>query len=673
MKIAKISLFSQIRKLFDYYIPENFISRLIVGVRVLVSFGTTTQVGFVVEVNDYTNIPSSKLKPIIEIIDLKPIIPKNLYDVLLWAVKYYQSSIGAMLDCALPRYYKENKVPTDRTKKNNALSNTTLSSIDPENIILNNKQKIIVNSLLEQINKFHVSLIEGVTGSGKTEIYLQLTKEILKKGKQTLILVPEIGLTPQTLQRFTKRFYDVEIAIIHSNMTSKQRYINWVKAKDGIAKIVLGTRSAGFVPLLNPGLFIIDEEHDPSFKQQNYVKYMARDFLIMRAKFENCPIILGSATPSLETLYNVRLNKYSHYKLPNRAVSSLPKIDIIDIRHKKLTSGLSSVAIKEIQAYLDQEYQVLLFINRRGYAPLIKCFNCQWVKKCINCDSNMILHIYTDQLQCHHCQKSEAIPTICPICKSVNLVPLGQGTEKIEELFKKVFPLANIARIDKDSMSKKHNFLETIAAILNKKINLLIGTQMIAKGHHFPNLGLVVIVDIDNALFGSDFRATEKLGQLIIQVAGRAGREKIGRVLLQTSYPTNPLIKAISEYNYDKFTGILFQERQAANLPPYSYQVLWRAQGGNINSCLEFLHKVKNLAAKYLAKVGDSNKSFKALGPISALIEKKKKKFHARLLFQDKNRIKLQGINSLIIDYLSDNKSMYSVEWCVDVDPKEIF
>ncbi len=666
MKIAKVALFSRIRKIFDYSIPDQSLYIATVGTRVIIPFGNKKLVGFIVAITDDTEVATSKLKSILETIDAEPVFSQAMYNTLLWAVNYYQSSMGEILDCALPKYYKENKSP-----KNNKLdSKLGVIPRSISNISLNIAQKNIVDKILTHINHFNVSLLEGVTGSGKTEVYLQITKEMLKQNKQTLILVPEIGLTPQTLQRFIERFSDTKVAVLHSNMTDKQRYLNWLDAKNGSAKIILGTRSAAFVPLLNPGLIIIDEEHDLSFKQQDYLKYMARDFLIMRAKFENCPILLGSATPSLETLHNATSNKYLHYKLPTRAISELPKIEIIDIRHKKLSVGLSSMVIEEIKKYLTNKYQVLLFINRRGFSPVLKCFNCQFVQKCKNCDVNMIVHIYTEKLHCHHCQEIKPIPTLCPNCNHGNLVALGQGTERIEKLFQGLFPDSNIVRIDKDAISTKQSFDKILNDILEQKINLLIGTQMIAKGHHFPNLGLVVIVDLDNALFSSDFRATERFGQLIIQVAGRAGREKIGKVLLQTSYPNNALIKAITNYDYYSFSTILFKERQMSGLPPFSHQILWRAESSTIAACLEFLTAIKKLAIDHFLK---RNNICKIFGPIPAIMQKRKKKFHARLLFQHDNRTELQNLTKSIVTFLSTNKILSSVNWSIDVDPKEVF
>ncbi len=676
MMIAKIVFFSNLRKIFDYIIPKSIEHQTTVATRVKVSFGNKNKIliGFIVNITTLSEIPEDKLKPILELIDIKPILPISLYNTLLWAANYYKSSIGEILDCALPTYFKKNIIPKiDKNINKQKFAIKKLSSsedlVEKKTINLNLEQQNVINKVLQHNDNFNINLLEGVTGSGKTEIYLQLTAAMLQKNKQILILVPEIGLTSQTLKSFTERFSNIEIVILHSSLTLKQRYLNWVKAKDGVAKIILGTRSAAFVPLADPGLFIIDEEHDLSFKQQAHCQYMARDFLIMRAKFSNCQILLGSATPSLESLYNTKLKKYYHYKLPNRAISKLPEIEIIDIRHKKLSSGLSNYAIKTIDKYLESKQQVLLFINRRGFAPVLKCLNCKFIQKCASCDAKMIMHIYTNKLHCHHCQSTKAIPENCPNCQQPKLIPLGQGTERLEQLLQKLFPTANIARIDRDSVNPQ-NFDKILEEILSEKINLLVGTQMIAKGHHFPNLGLVVIIDLDNALFSSDFRSTERFGQLIIQVAGRAGREKPGKVLLQTAYPNNQLIQAIKDYDYPKFCNLLLEERKTAELPPFSHQILWKAEAKTLKACIEFLIKVKELVKKITKFHKNPSKIF---GPIPAIMEKCNNKYHARLLLQNTHRNTLQEIHDNLIKNLIDLKIKGNVAWKLDIDPKEIF
>lgn len=672
MKIAQVSFFSNLRKVFDYIIPDLLAHQASIATRVKVSFGLNNKIliGFIVNISNNSQIPQNKLKPILELVDLKPILPRCLYQTLLWAADYYKCSIGEILDCALPTYFKKNIIPR-KTLSSNTLPDmfTEHNNLSTEKKIeLNLKQRDIINKILQRNDNFNVNLLEGVTGSGKTEVYLQLTAAVLRKHKQVLILVPEISLIPQTCNRFIERFKEVEIVTLHSNLSMKQRYLNWIKAKDGIAKIILGTRSAAFVPLTDPGLIIIDEEHDLSFKQTNYFPYMARDFLIMRAKLSNCQILLGSATPSLESLYNAKLNKFYYYQLTNRAISKLPEIEVIDIRHKKLFSGLSNYAIKSIEKYLIAKQQVLLFINRRGFAPILKCLNCKFVQKCSACDANMIMHIYTNKLHCHHCQATKDLPRICPNCAQANLLPLGQGTERLEQLFQTLFPSANIVRIDKDSVNVKE-FDKIIKDIMNEKFNLIIGTQMVSKGHHFPNLSLVVIIDVDNALFSSDFRATERLGQLIIQVAGRAGREKIGKVLLQTAYPNNQLIQAIKHYDYANFCNLLLKERKMAELPPFSHQILWKAEGKSLQTCINFLNKVKGSITKILATYENPSRIF---GPIPAIMEKRKNKYHATLLLQNTNRKILQGIHNKVIHEVMQGDFNVNVSWKLDIDPKEI-
>jgi primosomal protein N' (replication factor Y) (superfamily II helicase) len=660
---AKVALFSPLRKIFDYKIPTELINIAIPGVRVTIPFGNNNKliIGMIIEITMQSDCPEEKLKFIINILDKQPILNKSLYKTLLWAVDYYQASIGSMLNCALPKYIKLNKNHKITKPK------LTKTAITPAPInILNAAQQDAINKILLSHNKFNVTLLDGVTGSGKTEVYLEITKFMLSQNKQVLILVPEIGLTPQTCQRFKQRFPETQIAILHSNVSSKQRYLNWLSAKNGEALIILGTRSASFVPLLNPGIFIIDEEHDLSFKQQESVRYMARDLLIMRAKISNCPVVLGTATPSLESFYNAIEKKYQHYILPNRVNATLPTIELIDVRHKQLSAGLSNAAIFEINQHLSQKNQILLFINRRGFAPVLKCFSCKFTQKCINCDANMNFHIYTNKLHCHHCHIMKPIPEICPNCNKSQLTPLGQGTERIEKLFQDLFPKASIARIDQDSTNKKQQFDKILTDILEQKIDILIGTQMIAKGHHFPKLSLVVIVDADLALFSNDFRATERLGQLILQVAGRAGRENTGKVLLQTYYPENKFIQHIITHNYQNLALSLLEERKMACLPPFSHQTLWRADSSTINTSIKFLTKIKNWATAF-------NKDCKIFGPIPAIMEKRKRKFHARLLFQHTNRIVLQNLNKYILNLLAETKIPSSINWSIDVDPKETF
>ena len=662
--IAKITLFSPLKKLFDYKIPQELTEKVVPGIRVKIPFGNKLLIGIIIEITSTSQINEDKLKYIIELIDLEPLISTSLYQTLLWAVDYYQSSIGAILNCALPKSIKDNN--TFKDDRAVTTPHNIKHKIKPIKLQLTIEQQTIINNILLNIHHFKVTLLEGVTGSGKTEIYLQLTEFALKQNKQTLILVPEIGLTPQTCKRFTERFPEIEIAILHSNLSPKQRYISWLKAKNGSAKIILGTRSAAFVPLLNPGLFIIDEEHDLSFKQQDSVRYSARDFLIMRAKFTKCPVLLGSATPSLETLYNAQLNKYQYFILPTRAISELPVIELIDTRHKQLSAGLSNAAICEIKQHLLQKNQILLFINRRGFAPVLKCFKCKYIKKCLHCDANMNFHIYTTQLHCHHCNATEDVPNICPNCQQIELTPLGQGTERIEELFHQLFPNANIARIDQDSTSKKHEFTKILTDILDHKIDILIGTQMIAKGHHFPKLSLVVIIDADLALFSNDFRATERLGQLILQVAGRAGREQPGKVLLQTCHPNNQFIQKIATHHYQNLSTLLLKERKLACLPPFSYHVLWRVDSKTIEAGIKFLNKIKQWAHNF-------NNHYKIFGPIPAIMQKRKNKFHARLLFQHTNRDRLQQVTKFILDLLANTKIPANINWSIDVDPKETF
>jgi primosomal protein N' (replication factor Y) (superfamily II helicase) len=533
---------------------------------------------------------------------------------------------------------------------------------------LNAEQSQAIQSITAALGTFKAFLLEGVTGSGKTEVYLQCIETVLKANKQVLILVPEIGLTPQMLQRLEERF-SVPIALLHSSLTEKQRLIAWEKAASGIAPIVLGTRSAAFTPLKEPGLFIIDEEHDPSFKQQDSFRYSARDLLIKRAALDHCPIVLGSATPSLETLANAERKRYQKLILSTRANNTeLPPVEIIDIRHKKLTEGLSGTLLKKIKEHLAEKGQVLLFLNRRGFAPVLMCFDCGALAQCKHCDAKLTVHFKHQYLKCHHCDFTIPIYQKCPDCEGKNLNPLGVGTERLEAALKLHFPDHESLRIDRDTTRRKGTFEEAISRIHDGDAHILLGTQMLAKGHHFPNLTLVAILDIDNALFSSDFRSIERLGQLLTQVAGRAGRaERAGQVVLQTCHPNHPLLHLLLKQGYSAFADNLLNERKMTSLPPFSYQALIRADATKNELTLAFLEKLKKEALTLAAE------QLKILGPISAPMERRAGKYHSQLLLQAHHRGELQSLLEKLVKKIEIKGVAGSVRWSLDVDPIEMF
>jgi primosomal protein N' (replication factor Y) len=659
--ILRVAIPSPLRRLFDYVLPDSDLEFVpTIGARVEVPFGRRTLVGIIAEITDTTECPTEKLKAIYKILDPQPLFSEKLRDLFIWASNYYQYPLGLLFDSVLPAWLRKQKNLDFKTK---AISYPPLvNSLD-----LNSAQQHAVEQIQAAFGKFQAFLVDGITGSGKTEVYMQLISTAIKHQLQTLILIPEINLTPQTLERFQERFH-VPIAVLHSQISEKARAQAWLQAKDGTAPIVLGTRLAAFTPLKNPGLFIIDEEHDLSFKQQDHFRYSARDLLLKRAQLEECPIVLGTATPALETWHNVTNNRYQQLELPERAGNAQrPEIQIIDIRHKKLDNGLSNDLLAQIKDHLDNNSQVLLFLNRRGYAPVLMCFKCDWHQTCKRCDSNMIVHYHNQTLRCHHCEAQGPIPKVCPKCADSGITAIGLGTQRIEASLAQHFPQAKIARVDRDTVQTKKQLQAVLDAVHDGSTNILIGTQMLAKGHHFPNLSLVAIVDIDSALFSADFRATERIGQLITQVAGRSGRgNKLGKVLLQTSHPEHPLITTLSYKSYHEFLDLLMHERKAAKLPPFSYQILIRAETKTPAKANNFLKIIKLL-------VSQNTKAIHCLGPIPAPMEKRQGFYRAQLLLQADNRQILQSMLQEVTPQIEAHKLANSTRWSIDVDPLDMY
>jgi primosomal protein N' (replication factor Y) len=532
---------------------------------------------------------------------------------------------------------------------------------------LNQEQKEVLEACLGFQNQFCVQLIEGVTGSGKTEIYLQLIEQALKKGKQALILVPEIGLTPQTIERFEARFGKA-IIVLHSKLNDSEKRQHWYLAATGEAKIVIGTRSAVFTPMPELGIIVIDEEHDLSFKQQNGVKYSARDIAVMRAKIENIPIVLGSATPSLESLYNAKKGRYQSYYLLNRAgTSANPGFHLIDMRQQPMQAGLSRPLLEAIQQHLAKKSQVLLFLNRRGYAPVLMCHACGWTAQCNNCDAYFTLHQKPLHLCCHHCGSSHKIVKICPQChQSENLIHVGMGTEQLETALIKLFPDHKVLRLDKDSTRHKGSLDQILKSVHQREADIIVGTQMLAKGHHFEGVTMVGIIDMDNGLFSSDFRSIERAGQLLIQVAGRAGRvEEKGQVYIQTHQPEHPLLLTLLKEGYSEFSKQLLIEREQALWPPFSYLALLRAEALHSTEVFSFLNHVKN----FMQHAHFTH--LQILGPAPALMQKKARYFRGQLLLQSQDRPSLHAALKVLQAYLEEIQT-HKIRHSIDVDPLEM-
>ncbi len=569
---------------------------------------------------------------------------------------------------SMKRLLEKNWVYLREQKFNSATQNTQAeTTIKKQSLALNSHQQLAVEAINAKLDRYQCHLLNGITGSGKTEVYLQVIQKVLDADRQVLVLVPEIGLTPQLIQRFRERL-SAHIAVLHSGLGDRSRLNNWLACGHGEARVLIGTRSALFTPLPALGLIILDEEHDLSFKQQDSFRYNARDLAIVRAQKIGIPIVLGSATPSLESLHNVAQQRSQMLSLPERAgTAQPPSLRLLDIRHQKLEQGLSAQLLNRVQQHLDARGQVLLFLNRRGFAPVLMCHDCGWHARCLRCDAHLTVHHGQQQLRCHHCGSQRRINPHCPDCNSESLHFMGAGTERVEEVLSHRFPEVRVLRIDRDSTRRKGSLEKMLDEIQRGEPVILVGTQMLAKGHHFPNVTLVGMLDADYGLFSSDFRASERMGQLLLQVAGRAGRaERAGEVLIQTHQPDNPLLHFLLQHDYSGFSQTLLKERAEAELPPYSHLALLRAESPDATAAMQFLQEAKQQAAQIQSQL-------LAFGPLPAPMERRAGRFRAQLLFQHHQRGELQQWLAQLMPQLENMKSARKVRWSIDVDPMEMY
>lgn len=723
MLIAHVALPIPIYQLFDYQlsVPAK------VGMRVSVPFGKRHDIiGMIVTIDDHSEFDKQKLKPVIRVIDDCPLFTESIWQLLTWSAKYYHYPIGEILFHAMPILLRQGRLaafdeikqwqltdlgkvfsPAKLTRapkqqqlltslQNHQVNETSFSlntyhqlqkkqlieqvflkpqptdwysqfSVNSSELTLNQQQLDAIETIKQHQQKFTVFLLEGITGSGKTEVYLNVLADVLKQGKQALVMVPEISLTPQTINRFKQRF-NAPIDILHSGLTDKERLNVWLRSKNGQNAIVVGTRSSLFTPFKSLGVIIIDEEHDSSYKQQEGWRYHARDLAIFRAKIDNIPIILGSATPSLETLNNAQSNKYKQLYLTKRAGDAvLAKQSILDIRGLVLAAGLSQPLIKKIKHHLENNNQVILFLNRRGFSPLLICHDCGWIAECPRCDKPYTYHQKQNKLNCHYCDTPKAVPTQCPKCGSTHLMPMGFGTEQLETQLKHLFPVVPVSRIDRDTINKKEALNTYLEKIQQGGAHILVGTQILAKGHHFPDVTLVAIIDVDGALFSGDFRATERFAQLYTQVSGRAGRDKkAGEVILQTYHPEHPLLNILLNQGYQAFAKETLLERQLTALPPFSFQVLIRAADHNNRYAPAFLQQIHDWLSK------NTDHKLGLLGPMPASQPKKAGYHRWQLLLQTENRQSLQKILSQLLSVITSWDESKKIKWSIDVDPIEI-
>ena len=709
----------------DYYDYTTTDVQPVVGARVWVPFRNNLRLGIVIGVAPSEYDPH-KLKAIERIVDPTPLLSIDILILCQWMSRYYQSPLSEVIPLALPKKYRRGdavQLPISEhyqmlmtheeahqhlsrtARRQHALidiiattpqiskrqiveagfTTTQVDTLLAKNIIhvsqhiappirpsnspekpltLNADQDLAVKTVCADLQSYRCFLLQGVTGSGKTEVYLQIIAHTLALGRQALILVPEIGLTPQLLARFTARFCE-PIAVMHSHLNDTERQQAWQLAANNDVKLVIGTRSAIFTPMPTLGLIIIDEEHDASLKQMDGVRYSARDTALMRAHHLQIPIILGSATPSLESLHNCHLKKYTLLPLNQKAMTSAPlHYQIMDIRNQVLDHGIAKPTLAIIKEHLEQNNQVLVFINRRGFSPVLLCHQCGWMADCKACDSHLTLHRDIHRLICHHCGRTHTVPKTCHACHGRELLPIGVGTQRVYDYLAQQYPTTSIIRIDRDEVSKKQALNACLARINTGDAQLIVGTQMLAKGHHFPRLTLVVVLDTDNGFYNQDFRAMERLGQLLTQVAGRAGRaEYPGAVILQTHLPHHPLLNLLIQKGYQPFAQALLTMRQQANMPPYHFLAVIRAQCSNQGKLLHCLTATK----QHLSQSGVD-----IWGPAPAPLAKKANQHRMQLLIKSSSRKKLHTVLNTLRAWLKNNKTSQGIRWNIDVDPIDL-
>lgn len=661
-RAIQVSVLNTNRDFFDYCLDDQMTLPNI-GTRCWVPFRNSTRLGIVIGCDSPQN-STLILKPITELLDQTPFFTDELLALCRWISRYYHAPLPLVFSLALPKRFRLGKEISTRARKKTALPPVFTNDSHATPKILNQEQIHVIETIKQHTHGYGCYLLHGVTGSGKTEVYLHLAAHILASKQQVLILVPEIGLTPQLLSRFSERF-QIPIAVIHSNLTDSERAAIWQQAKEHKLQLIIGTRTALFTPMPKLGLIIIDEEHDSSFKQMDGVRFSARDAGIMRAQLNDIPILLGSATPSLESLYNCEIEKYTKLNLSQKAQNSTSLyFQLVDLRNKTLKEGLAPETLQLIKTHINKNQQVLVFINRRGFAPVLLCHHCAWIADCHACDSHLTIHQRDKQMVCHHCGDKKSIPLHCPSCSNHELQPVGSGTQRIHQTLSEHFPTTHMVRIDRDEIKNTDTLNEHLLNISEGQSQIIIGTQMLAKGHHFPNLALVVILDTDTGFYNQDFRALERVGQLITQVSGRAGRADLpGHVVIQTYLPHHPLLNQLIQKGYESFVNALLPLRKEAFWPPFAHLALLRAHGKTINTLLKFMHQIKQLLAET---------SLTVLGPAPAPLARKASQFHLQLLIKSNSRKTLHIELTRLHEKLYSTQKNHSIRWSIDVDPIDL-
>jgi primosomal protein N' (replication factor Y) len=721
--VLRVALPVPLQTLFDYLPPVAGQAKA--GARVLVPFGRGQMVGIVIDANAEAAVGANRLKRAIELLDEEPLLDTEQMQSLTWAADYWLGAPGEAFANALPLALREPKPLPALGREAWALTVAGRSALDAgsrrggsrlllealsdgavtseelqmrqdnwrdaarrlasagliERLelelvslprhpapapTLSDEQALAVQTIGAALGRFQPFLLDGVTGSGKTEVYLALIEQALAQGKQTLLLVPEIGLAPQTVRRLRERL-GVAIEVLHSNLAEGDRARAWLRARNGSARVVLGTRSAVFTPLPQAGLIIVDEEHDSSYKQQEGFRYHARDLAVVRARKLGVPVVLGSGTPSLESLANVEAGRYISLHLRGRPGASQPtRVQIIDMRAQRLDHGMSPALLGAIASCVERGEQALVFRNRRGYAPVLLCYDCGWHADCPRCDRPLTLHAGRKRLICHHCDLQQRVPEVCATCGSANISPQGQGTERLEEALLQRFPEVPVLRIDRETTRRRDAFENILADLKEDRPAILVGTQMLAKGHDLPNLTLVAIVSVDEGLHSIDFRAAERLAQLVVQVAGRAGRaRKPGNVLLQTHHPDHPLLRTLLQQGYTAAARELLAERRLIQLPPYSHQALLRADAlgrAEVDAFLAQAHEA----------IGDGN-DLRIAGPMPAPMPLRAGRHRGQLLIEADTRTRLHATLRAWQHRLAGLPTARRVRWSLDVDPVDLY
>jgi primosomal protein N' (replication factor Y) (superfamily II helicase) len=721
MRVARVALDVPVATLFDYLLPDALDAQA--GCRVVVPFGSRQRVGVVVETATTSEVSDARLKPVAAVRDDAPLLRADWLELMRFLAGYYQRPLGETVIGALPprlrmlkplpreperHYQRSASAPEPRTLRSGrkrALLEALGDKISSEEALLatqggarsaaqsalrgllradwihaavpdsgsrfDSKHELTAAQHEAQTRiaaaqgRFQAFLLHGVTGSGKTEVYLSLIAQVLARGAQALVLVPEISLTPQLEARFRAAFPETRIAVLHSGLEDAARTSAWLAAARGEAAIVIGTRLAVLTPMPRLALVVVDEEHDSSFKQQEGLRYSGRDAAVVRAKLAGCPVVLGTATPSLETWFNCREGRYTLLELPQRASpgARLPEVRTVDLRRESAEHGLAPSLVTAIEQRLARGEQSLIFINRRGYAPVLACQACDWAAGCTRCSARMVLHAADRRLRCHHCGAETALPRACPTCGNVDLRPLGRGTQRVEETLAARFPSARLVRVDRDSARRRGELSRTLEGIRRGEADLLVGTQLLAKGHDFPSLTLVGVLNADSALVSTDYRAGERLFATLAQVAGRAGRRKrAGEVLIQTRYPQHPLFAALARHDYAGFAETQLAEREAAGFPPFVFEAALRAEARTLEAALEFLRRA--------ARLVPSPEGVRIFDPVPHVIHRRADYERAQLLVQSGSRPALQAFLAAWSERLFATATK-SLRWHLDVDPIE--